>query len=136
MRPRPLAHVCRHDLLGNLSGSFLKVLTNLELNHSAGRNRNVLGGILGVAANLGLHFLHGEGAEVAQHNAITLTQSIGNQLDGLLDDVKHLVLRETVIQLSAYLVYKLSLSNRICHNKIALLKSRAHCRPKKSFCLA
>ena len=54
-------------------------------------------------------------AEVAQHNAITLTQSIGNQFDCLLDDVKHLVLRETVVQLSAYLVNKLSLSNRICH---------------------
>ena len=70
-------------LMRNLSGSLLEVLANLEFHHGTRRNRHVLGGILGVTANLGLHFLHGERTEIAKHNTVAVAESFGNQLDGL-----------------------------------------------------
>ena len=109
-------------LMRNLSGSLLEVLANLELHHGTRGNRHVLGGILGVTANLGLDFLHGESTEIAQDNTVAVAESLGNQLNGLLNNVEDVVLREVAVELSADLVHQFSFSNRISHNFSAFFR--------------
>ena len=110
-------------LLGhNLGGSLLEGLANLELNYGTGRNRHVLAGILGVTTNLGLNLLHGEGAKVTENDAVTLTQGLDDEINGLLDNLEDIILRKVAAGLGADLVNKLSFCNRISHKFFALLK--------------
>ena len=111
------------QLLGhNLGGSLLEGLANLELHHGASGNRYILARILGVATNLGLNLLYGEGAEIAKNNAVTVPQRLDDQVNGLLDNLKDIILREVAASLSADLVNKLSFCNCISHKFFALLK--------------
>ena len=112
----------RMKLLGNnLGGSLLEGLANLELHHGTGRNRNVLVGVLGVTADLGLNLLHREGAEVAENNAVAIAQSLGDEIHRLLDYLKYIILREIAVHLGADLINKLSFCNRISHIVIRLV---------------
>ena len=113
----------RRVLLGhNLGGSLLEGLANLELHHGTGGDGYILAGVLGVTADLGFHLLHGEGAEVAENNAVAVAQGLGDQVNGLLDNLEDVILREVAAGLGADLVYKLSFCNRISHKFFALLK--------------
>ena len=110
-------------LLGNnLGGSLLEGLANLELHHGTGRNGYILTGVLGVAADLGLNLLNGEGAEVAKNNAVAVTQGLDDQVNGLLDNLEDIILREVAASLGADLVNKLSFCNCISHKFFAWLK--------------
>ena len=113
----------RHSLLGhNLGGSLLEGLANLELHHGTGGDGYILAGVLGVAANLGLNLLHGESAEVTENDAVAVAQRLGDQVNGLLDNLEDIVLRQVAASLGANLVDKLSFCNRISHKFFALLK--------------
>ena len=46
----------------------------------------------------------------------------GNQLDGLLNNVEDVILREVAVELSADLVHQFSFSNRISHNFSAFFR--------------
>ena len=106
----------RMKLLGNnLSGGLLEGLANLELHHRAGRNGYILTGVLGVTANLGLNLLNGEGAKVAEDDTVAIAQSVGNQVDGLLDYFKYIILREVAVELLADLINKLAFCNCVSH---------------------
>ena len=110
-------------LLGNnLGGSLLEGLANLELHHGASGNRHILARVLGVTTNLGLYLLNGEGAEVAKYNAVTITQGLDDQVNGLLDNLEDIILREVAASLGADLVNKLSFCNCISHKFFAWLK--------------
>ena len=110
--------MCGRSVLA-LGSSFLEGLANLEFHNLAGRNGYVLGRILRIATDLGLHFLNGESAKVTQHDAVALAQRGGDDVNSLLDNLKDVALSKIAVKLDADLVNQFSFGDRVSHNGIA-----------------
>ena len=107
--------------LFNFGSSLLEGLTYFELYNGTGRNGYVLTGVFGVTADFGLNLFYGEGAEVAKNNAVSIAQSLGDQVNRLLDYFKYIILREVAVHLCADLINKLSFCDCISHMLIRLV---------------
>ena len=102
-------------LEGNLSHGVLEGLAHLELHHRASGDGDILAGVLGVAAYLGLDFLDLESTEIANDNAVTLAQSVCDDFHGFLYNFQNFILRETGAEVGANLVDEFAFGNSICH---------------------
>ena len=72
----------------------IQFFADLEFDNGAGRNRHILVRVFGVAAYFGLHFLHLEGSEIANHHTVAFSKGAGDNVHGTLYDVEHFNLSE------------------------------------------
>ena len=92
----PLAQVDLDLLLNcrkNAGHFLLQLLTRLKFHHRPGRNRHVFTWVFGVSPDLGFRLANFESAEISHNHRISLRQVQGDGVEGLLNHVKHLLLR-------------------------------------------